>query len=183
MNSISSAYIVLDNSLQTFLTKDNIVFAMSVIGFLSACITGIKAYFNSRQQIELSVSEYLIEGANVNLYMQFLNHSSAPVSITALYLLYDDKKTLCRTTPQLITFDKVSSQGHTLLVPFHSINFPINIPSHGATSGYVLFVNDGFHLPPSSKFLSLEVATNRRKSLQMRLSLDSARNRRTNTKS
>ena len=182
MNSISSAYTILLNILQTVFTKDNIMFAMSVIGFLSACITGIRAYFNSRQQIELSVSEYLIKGEQVNLYIQFLNHSSAPVSITALYLLYDGKKTLCRTVPQLITFDTVSSKGHSLLVPFYSINFPINIPSHGATSGYVLFVNDGFHLPPSSKVLSLEVATDRRKSSQMSLSLDSARDRRIDKK-
>lgn len=148
---------------------------LGTAGFIFSAILCLWTLLRSRTNFSIKITQTLIIHDKVNLYMQFINHSSLPVAITAIYLLYDGKKVLCRPAPQVITYDKLRSDDCLQLYPIYSLGLPVNLQSFGATSGYVLFVTEEFALPPDTKALTFEVCTNRRRSLQMTLSLDFAR--------
>lgn len=149
---------------------------LGTAGFIFSAFLCLRTLFLSRTNFSMKITETLIVRDKVNLYIEFINHSSLPVAITAIYLIHNDKKILCRSVPQVITRDKLREGDYLQLYPIYSLGLPVNLQSFGATSGYVLFVTEEFVLPPDAKELTFQVCTNRRRSLQMTLSLDSARN-------
>lgn len=160
-------------SIVSLLTKENITFALSLFSAVCVVLGWLHSYLITRKKFNLYVVAYTALFNSAWFYIAFENKSRLPVSINTISILIDGTYYPCRYIPQVVREKEHYTGNKTEITERqYSIPFPVNLPSLGATSGFVLFVfPTGIALPPS-KNVNFQVSSNRGKAIEMKLPLD-----------
>lgn len=161
------------DELLKYVTMENVTFVMAFIGSTGTIIAGIMKFINSRVRIKLTIHGYNLTDKSIYFYVTIENHSQMPVLITDISILSNHNKYHCRKTP-IKVFEETFKQSNVITshYDYFNLSMPINLQGLSGTSGYIYFefpLTDPQNL---SNSLILEVVTNRRKVIQMKLSLD-----------
>ena len=152
---------------------NKITFILALIGSLGTAYSVIMTFYWHRVSIDCSIAEYCPTKDALVVYMSFTNYSRLPISITNISIWNDCILYSCVHTPEVV---KVVSRTHgneeVYNHPIFSSPLPINIPSLSGTSGYVYFLFPQENWKADTKFLTVELSTNRHLTLRMKLSLE-----------
>ncbi len=156
----------------SLITQDNITFVLACIGSFGTIAGWLYAYLTTRKNISVRVIAYRSKLNTALFYMSFENKSHLPISLTALSICIDNVYYPCKYIPQRVTSSQHYIGGKIINTQdYYNIQFPIQLGSLGATSGYVLFVLPKGVYVPHAKNLTVQVSSNRGKAIQMQLSL------------
>ena len=156
----------------TVLTRDNITFALALLGSLGALTSWSLVFVSQRKKIRISPLGFRSNSKGCFFLMMFENQSRLPISITRITLIDGENKFDCAPTPKVV-IQKTRSHATEMVYRSsdYSLSMPISIPSLGATSGYILFECDQPLLEGSATSAVFEVYTTRGKLKRISLSL------------
>lgn len=146
----------------TWLTMQNITFAIAVAGFLMSLASWIHTFITQRKKLRFWASSYKYSKDSLLLYLKIENKSRLPITITRIILFSGKHTTECVSTSEWVRSStqkdgsEISAQKN-----YYSMQMPISIPSLGGAGGYVLFRDDQYTFPVLSTPLTLEFHTNR----------------------
>lgn len=156
----------------TWLSIQNITFAIAVAGFLMSLATWIKDYISQRQNLTgriLGIKSY----ANVtyiNLVLE--NRSRLPIAVTSIDLIYNQNVYTCTALPKRVS--SLTERRNKEIVKYteeFSTALPIQLQQLGASVALVLFERMDLLPPNDAKALNLVIHTNRGNPIQMTLEL------------
>ena len=148
-------------------TKENLTFALSVIGSVGTAIN----FFKSRKNLKLklhffgSSSEKQISLA----YVQFENKSLSPILITDVCIIIGNVAYPCQKLPTVVQTASRKIGQENFYHDIYNLSFPIQIGGIGGTSGYLLFDIPELEIKSLQFPIILQVATNRGRSKKYRL--------------
>ena len=163
------------STLQSWLTRENITLALSIFGTLGTIGTWIYSYLSNRPKLK---GKLLCLDGNEKLcviYLVISNESHLPISIDNVHLVLKDKTIQCIYYPVVVQNHEITRNGLLLLNDnVYSVSLPINIGAISSHGGFYVFASCQSDLQEVSTELNLLVSTNRGKTVQMTLSLESA---------
>lgn len=156
----------------TWLTMQNVTFAIAVVGFLMSLASWIKDFISQRQNLAghiLGMKSY----ADVTyIYLELENRSRLPVAVTSIDLIFNHSIYTCTAIPKLVS--STTKRSKTEIIKYTeelSTPIPIQLQQLGATVALVLFEKVNPLPPDDTTALTLVVHTNRGKPIQMTLEL------------
>ena len=162
------------DKLITILTRDNVTFAIALIGCLGSLYTLISASVANRQNLDFRILGHFIpESQSIILYISFENKSRLPVSITGISVIYNEIPYPCQEIPVKV-YETTTRRNRTEILSHHeyfSMSIPIFLPGLGGTSGYVYFEAPEEIFQPDTTHLTFQVTTNRGKAIKRTLPL------------
>ena len=108
-----------------FMSKENITFILAIIGSVGAMISGFRAFWLSRVNLNLKIDDCKRINHVTQFFILFENKSTNPISISEVAIAHDGKLFPCD-----LLCKKIRSTDAGFL--YHTPRFPLNIP--GATS-------------------------------------------------
>lgn len=151
-------------------TKDNITFALAILGSIGTVYT----FIAQRRKISLSIHYYSYKNRSLLMYVSFSNRSHLPISITNVSVVQDNICYPCVYVPTKVReyTHKIGKEiiSHKEIM---SIQFPISLLSLAGFSGYLYFDMLPDTYPDAPTELILEVCASRGKAKRMKLSVPS----------
>lgn len=165
--------------MKDILTKENITFALALIGSAGTISMWIFNWYRHRFKIRVSILAYTHSAASGNraYWCNFLfdNLSRSPVAIRRINLLIGENPIPCRIDSQaIIRVESKTIPGEYIMRK--TLQFPVNLSGLESISGYVLFVSSETSPLVSSTHLNLQVCTNRGTVKKLTLSLEGVQN-------
>lgn len=148
-------------------TKENLTFALSVIGSVGTAIN----FFRSRKNLKLKL-QYFGSSSDKQIslaYIQFENKSVSPILITDVCIIIGNVAYPCQKLPTVVQTTSRKIGKENFYHDIYNLSFPIQIGGIGGTSGYLLFDIPGFELEVLQFPIILQVVTNRGQSKKYRL--------------
>lgn len=157
-----------------------ITFTSALTGLVFSIFNFISAHRSKRKKLTvcfgvMEVKDYVIDVFNKNplhIYFQFENRSELPISITRIRVLANSEWYDSEARNYLIeeTSYKVGKSTIKEKYIWNTI-LPVNLPSLGAVSGYLVFLIPPDTLSNNETVLTFEISTNRGKAVRKTLSL------------
>lgn len=137
-----------------YLTKDNLTFFMSVIGFIGTIYGSIRVFYIGRKRIDCEIIDHVKLQSNIVQFFIYVNNSSSnPLCISYISLVYDDVSVRCELLQK-----KTRLLGGIL---YRTPLFPLNLAPHVGTICFLEFLKcPDIELAPD-KTVVLEFHTNR----------------------
>lgn len=153
-------------------TRQNITFAIAVMGFLLSLASWVKDYFSQRKKFRCEILGIKSYADVTFINLMITNHSRVPIAITRISLLVDGKTYVCSSLPVLVAEHNRSKGGVIYDSRMeYSTPLPIQLMGLGAVKALVLF-EDMQQLPPDDATeLTLSICTNRGNPVEMKLPL------------
>lgn len=159
--------------LKRIFTQENITFVLATIGSIGTIISGINIFMSSRRKPLLQISGHKItDGKSLLIYAGITNRSNQTITISNIGMKLGDLIYPCHQYP-LMVLEESSHCGKELLYhhEFYSLPFPVTIPAHGGTSGYIYFEFPEVSLEIDATQATFVIDSNRKKATEMTLSL------------
>jgi len=155
-----------------YLTRDNIVLILSIIGSLGTIAGWIYTYFNNRKKFSVKSNGYTANPNGLIIHCQICNNSRLPIAINEVAVKIEGAEYVCTPIPKKV-LESTHRIGKTITdhEAYYSVDFPINLAPLCGCSGYLYFSSDKAPFPPVSKTVNLVIRTNRGKELEMQLPL------------
>lgn len=136
------------------LTKENITFLFSVIGFFGTATGWIYYWITTRKKIDITIFDYSSPfGSIAQFFVHFQNQSHSPICIVSIDLVHSSKKICCELIPKKIR----GTERDMLKTPM----FPINLYGKQGYLCFLEFVNcEHIQLAPGNTVVFL-INTNR----------------------
>lgn len=133
-----------------YLTKENITFAMALVGFIGTVFT----WFLNRRNIQITIFDHITcIGTVAQFFMHIQNQSFSPICISSMSLIHNGNKIECELLPK-----KIRSSGSDLIT---TPMFPINLsPRQGCLNFYEFINCQDISLVPGKK-VDFVIYTNR----------------------
>lgn len=159
-------------NLLRLLTMENITLALSIIGAAGTFISSFYKLVLNRTKIKVRIAGQLLEPDSAILYVLFENHSRLSISLTSISLKIEGISHPCTEIPTTVLENTIRA-GKDIIShsKFQTIQIPIFIPALGSTSGYIFFELPEAVLQSNTTHLNFLISTNRKKIVQMKLSL------------
>lgn len=152
------------------LSKENTTFALSVFGSIGT----LWAIIQSRKNLDFKLHYfgYSKERKLALAYIQFVNKSRIPISITDVSLKIGGILYPCKKIPAIADTVLHRCFGTQSLDNIYSIQFPISLSSLGGTSGYLIFDIPQEYDTPLPTPVKIAVSSNRGRTLEVELQPD-----------
>lgn len=152
-----------------YVTLDNITFVLALIGSLGT----VWNIFQSRKHIDVTINSVLYskEQQKLAIHAQFLNKSHLPIAISNVCIVISENAFYCVKEP-IVAFSNAHRRlGETLIKDFYTQPFPLQMIGLGGVAADLVFelpqgTNIDFSIPQT-----LQVATNRGRSMELKLLL------------
>lgn len=152
------------------LSKENITFALSVFGSIGTLWTIIQSRKNL--DFKLHYFGYSKERKLALAYIQFVNKSRIPISITDVCLKIDRVVYPCKKIPSIAGTVLHKCFGTQSVDNFYSVQLPIFLSALGGTSCYLVFDIPQEYDTPLSTPVKITVSSNRGRTLEVELQPD-----------
>ncbi len=151
---------------------DNTALVVSIISLILSLSNWLYSFYTQRKNLHFKIHEAKSKDGVTFLFMQIENLSRLPIAITRICLIADGQHIDCTVNPKLI-YENTRKSGKEVIERrfVYSLQIPIEIPSLGAVSGYILFEDSQCGLSPNAKRANFQICTNRGKALEIELSL------------
>lgn len=157
------------NKLHEFFTRENITLAIAIFGAIGTLFNWLLNFFHNRRNLKIKIVSIRKHKSDFLMYVLIENRSRLPISISSFSVKIGGAFYPCRLIPKKVRTDVSSGKGISTRTPFYTMQFPVNIGSLGAASGYVFFDSYPQSVQPISIPLIFRVATNRGASFQISL--------------
>lgn len=152
---------------------DLFTFILALIGSAGTAYSVLMSFYWNRVSIDYKIIEYCPTRESLIVYMSFNNLSRLPVTITNISVWNMGAMYSCTHVPTVVkTVSKKIGENQIYNEPIFSSPLPINLPSLSGTSGYVYFLFPQENFRVASKSLTVELSTNRHRTLKKILPLD-----------
>ncbi len=156
-----------------YLTKDNITFALALLGSLGTALSFLISLYKSRLNFNVNTVYLSVKEKGVLCYLTFINNSRNQLIITDMSIKINNIYFPATKIPEIVTQSiKKSGKEITDVHSGYSLAFPIVLAGEYATSGYFYFPFPKEISVPSSNTFSLKVCTSRGNSIEKTLSLN-----------
>lgn len=158
---------------KSLFTRENVTFVLAVIGSIGSIISGINAFISSRRKPLLQIAGHKItDRKSLLIYAGIMNRSNQTITISNVGMKLGDLIYPCHQYP-LMVLEESSHCGKELLYhhEFYSLSFPVTIPAHGGTSGYIYFEFPEVSIETDSTQATFVIDSNRKKATETTLSL------------
>ena len=168
----------IDTTVQTqevinLLTRDNITLALAILGSVGTLFTFVMTFLANRTRINLRFKQINCNQGSMLSYVAFENKSRLPIAITDIAIINDD---ICYPCVPIATSvcEYERKRGNQVISHREdfSIPLPITLSSLAGTSGYVYFDRLPDNFPTSPREVTLQVSTNRGRTMKMTLAVD-----------
>lgn len=150
----------------------NISVVISLLGLIGGFTSWIYIWASNRVKLSVSVLAHKKGFHNTLLFMSFANESRLPIAITNISLKIDDKFIDCTPVRKLAyAIKKTTGDTVTSEEKFYSESMPINLPFLSATSVLISFPTDQDICSTDAKVVTVEICTNRNKTLRKTVQL------------
>lgn len=155
------------------LTKENLTFALSLIGTLGTISGWCYYWITSHKNIVVKLTGYRWNKKGVLIHLSFTNKSRLPICINAISLLLNGREYFCSPIP-IKVLEKTTRIGKEIVghKEFFSMNLPLNLPSLCGDSGYLNVLFEPEIQQPAPNEVTVVIYTNRGKALKKPLLLD-----------
>ncbi len=151
---------------------DIITFVLACVGSVGTMCSAILTFIRNRVNIDFYIAEHSFTKDSVILYMVFTNKSHLPVSITDVKLWNKCIPYSCCKEPTVVQIYTRKSKNMVIYQEaIKSIPFPITLPCLSGASGYLYFQIPQENFECVANTLTVELNTNRHKTIQRTLSL------------
>lgn len=161
------------NKTLEYLTKENITFLLSIIGFLGTLCNAIYFLITHREKLDVQIFGKHMNDKALILYVSFVNQSTLPLNIIDVRLIVGNQKFFSHKIPRVIGKNIFKKNGEILrYTEYYNEPYPINIPSYGGNSCYIYFAFPQGHDLTFSTTVSFEFVTSHHKIIRKTLQLD-----------
>jgi len=137
-----------------YLTKENITFALALLGSIGTACNWFYIYCSNRKKIGITVFDYVVyPNSAVQFFVHIQNRSLSPICIISFALFLNGKEVACELSPK-----KIRGAGSDLIT---SSPFPINLAPKQGYQCYLEFIKcKNISLIPDKKVVFV-IHTNR----------------------
>ena len=152
---------------------DIITLIIAILGFIVGTLSWIHYLITGRVKLEYKIKGYMkYDNEDITLYLNFVNKSSFPISITSISIVLNDGTLIsCIDVPETCFSDELRQRKITKEIIHPPMLPPINVPSLAGKQGYVQFSADQDIIASNATHVTLQVSTNRRKTFESSLEL------------
>lgn len=123
-------------------TQENVTFVLSVFGSLGTLFTFVYTYWTKRKNLKVKIvsATYKKDRQQLILIVNFENRSQLPISVISANLSFSKETHKPLRYPKWVGHHKYSDGPEVVDRKFtYNLEFPINMNSLTAASGYILF--------------------------------------------
>lgn len=151
-------------TVQKYLTRDNITLAIAIFGALGNIANWIVNYCRSRRNITIQINRICHFGNTIVAYVTIQNESRLPISINNISAKIDGNLYNGFHVPQrTIKITRQTGDTITATREHSSMSFPLNLGCLSGVSGYLCFDFSKEACEILSTLLTFQVSTNRGK--------------------
>ena len=159
---------MLVGNLKPIFTRDNVTFALALMGAIGSFYT----FIMQRKKIRITIQRFTYNDGILLMYLSYVNLSRLSVSITNVNLIYKGISYPCAFEPTLAkTYThKIGKEVVTRRDDF-TTSLPLNLSALAGTSGYIYFGNIPSEFLEHPDTIEIEVGTNRGRAIKMKLTV------------
>lgn len=155
---------------QQYFSRENITFLLGLFGSAGTLGTWIVSALKNRTKISLDIKFRKCGNRSVLLYCFIQNHSKLPISINQINIINKNSVFPCRPfSVKCLETGEHIGENITNKQVYFTAKFPIHISALGCASEFIEFVIPKDVSQTFSNILIVQICTNRRKAIEMKL--------------